>query len=129
MGTIRRVTDAQVKELRKWLHQRASLSKAAMKTDMDRKSARKYRDLGQLPSEARQPRDWRTREDPLAAVWPELEEQLRREPGLQAVTLLAWLQSAYPEKFRLRCVGRWSGACGVGRRSMVPPRRSTLRRC
>jgi hypothetical protein len=41
MGMIRRVTDAQVKELWKWLHQRASLSKAAMKTDMDRKSARK----------------------------------------------------------------------------------------
>jgi len=99
MGTIRRVTDAQVKELRKWLHQRASLCKAAMKTDMDRKSARKYRDLGQLPSEARQPHDWRTREDPLAAVWPELEEKLQREPGLQAVTLLAWLQSAYPEKY------------------------------
>jgi transposase len=96
MGTIRRVTDAQVKELRKWLQQGAPLSKAAMKSDMDRKSARKYRDLGQLPSEARRPRDWRTREDPLAAIWPELEEKLRREPELQAITLLGWLQSVFP---------------------------------
>ena len=119
MGTIRRVTDAQVKELRKWLHQRASLSKAAMKTDMDRKSARKYRDLGQLPSEARQAHDWRTREDPLAAVWPELEEKLRREPGLQAVTLLGWLQSAYTEKYPAsmrrtleRRVRRWKAEHG-----------------
>ena len=32
----------------------------------------------------------------MAEVWPQLEEMLTREPGLQAVTLLAWLQSAYP---------------------------------
>jgi len=96
MGMVRRVTDAQVKELRIWLHQGASLKKAAMKAGMDRKSARKYRELGQLPSEARRARLWRTRRDPLAAVWPELEEMLRREPGLQAVTLLGWLQGAYP---------------------------------
>jgi hypothetical protein len=99
MGTVRRVTDAQVKELRRLLDQRASLKKAAMKAGMDPKSARKYRKLGKLPSEARQPRVWRTRADPLAEVWPELEEKLVREPGLQAVTLLAWLQSAYPGKF------------------------------
>jgi hypothetical protein len=99
MGTVRRVTDAQVKELRNWLHQGASLKKAAMKAGMDRKSARKYRELDRLPSEARPPRDWRTRPDPLAAVWPELEAMLTREPGLQAVTLLGWLQSAYPGSY------------------------------
>jgi transposase len=119
MGTIRRVTDAQVKELRKWLQQKASLSKAALKAGMDRKSARKYRAMGKLPSEAREPRDWRTREDPLATVWPELEEKLRREPELQAVTLLGWLQSAYPEKYPAsvrrtleRRVRRWKAEHG-----------------
>src|SRR5438552_1106188 len=96
MRTVRRVTDAQVKELRRWLHQGASLKKAAMKSSMDRKSARKYRQLDKLPSETSQRRDWRTRLDPLAAVWPQLDEMLRREPGLQAVTLLSWLQSVYP---------------------------------
>jgi hypothetical protein len=96
MGMVRRVTDAQVKALRTWLLQGASLKQAAMKTGMDRKSARKYRKSGQLPSETRQPRTWRTRTDPLAAVWPELEAMLQREPSLQAVTLLGWLQSAYP---------------------------------
>jgi transposase len=96
MLTARRVTDAQVKELRVWLHRGASLKKAAMRAGMDRKSARTYRDLGLLPSQRRKPRSWRTRLDPLAVVWPELEEMLRREPGLQAVTLLGWLQAAYP---------------------------------
>ena len=37
---------------------------------MDRKSARKYRELGQLPEEARKPRTWRTWPDALAEVWP-----------------------------------------------------------
>jgi len=99
MRTVRRVTDAQVKELRMWLNQEASLKKAAMKAGMDRKSARKYRDQAKLPSEARPARTWRTRSDPLAEVWPELAEKLTREPGLQAVTLLGWLQAAYPGKY------------------------------
>jgi transposase len=99
MRTVRRVTDAQVKELRKWLNQEASLKKAAMKAGMDRKSARKYRDQAKLPSETRAPRTWRTRADPLAEVWPELAEMLEREPTLQAVTLLGWLQSAYPGEY------------------------------
>jgi len=96
MGMVRRVTDAQVKELRLRLHQGASLKMAAMKAGMDRKSARKYQEPNPLPSESRRPRTWRTRLDPLVSVWPQLEEMLTREPELQAVTLLAWLQSAYP---------------------------------
>src|SRR5580700_3937372 len=98
MGRVRRVTDAQVKELRLWLNQGASLKKAAMKAGMDRKSARKYRDHDQLPR-ACQPRTWRTRPDPLALVWPELEVMLQRQPGLQAVTLLQWLQGVYPGSY------------------------------
>ena len=50
MNTQRRVTAAQVKELRRQLNQGASLRTAAMRANMDRKSARKYRTLGQLPS-------------------------------------------------------------------------------
>src|SRR5262245_54251469 len=98
MHTGRRATDAQVKELRKGLLRGASLAQAAMRAGMDRKTARKYRKLGRLPSEVRQPRTWRTRPDPLAGVWPRLEELLQREPGLQAKTLLEWLQQELPEQ-------------------------------
>ena len=99
MGTIRRVTDAQVKELRRQLNQGASLRKAAMKTDMDAKSARKYRDLEQLPSEARKPHTWRTRQDPLAEVWPEVVTLLENEPGLLAKSIWDWLQQVHPGKY------------------------------
>src|SRR6202050_1369371 len=95
MGAGRQVTDAQVKEVRLHLNQGASLCKAAMKAGMDRKTAGKYRDLGQLPSEARPTHTWRTRADPLVEVWPALAEMLQREPTLQAKTLLEWLQRQY----------------------------------
>src|SRR6516165_4015142 len=98
MRTGRQATDAQVKELRKGLRQGASLGHAAMKAGMDRKTARKYRDLDQLPSETRIPRTWRTRPDPLADVWPRLEELLQREPTLQAKTLLGWLEQEDPQR-------------------------------
>ena len=92
MRTGRRATDAQVKTLRLNLNLGASLHMAAMKAGMDRKTARKYRDLGQLPSEVGTPHTWRTRTDPLVNVWPALEELLQREPTLQAKTLVEWLQ-------------------------------------
>lgn len=96
MRTGRQVTDAQVKEVRRHLNQGGSLRLAAMKADMDRKTARKYRDLGQLPSEAQAPHTWRTRPDPLLEVWPGIAELLCREPSLQAKTLLGWLEREHP---------------------------------
>jgi hypothetical protein len=96
MGKGRQVTDAQVKELRQNLNRRASLQQAAMKAGMDRKTGRKYRDRGQLPSECRAAHSWRTRADPLMEVWPRLEELLQGEPALQAKTLVEVLQREYP---------------------------------
>lgn len=96
MKRPRRVTAAEVKELWRQLNQGASLRRAAMKTNMDRKSARKYRDNGRLPDEARKPRNWRTRPDPLADVWAAVIEQLQQEPRLQAKTLWEWLQREQP---------------------------------
>ena len=98
MRTGRQATDAQVKMLRLNLNQGASLLRAAMKAGMDRKTARKYRGLGQLPSEVRVPHTWRTRPDPLAEVWPALEELLQSSPTLQAKTLVEWLQRKYPDQ-------------------------------
>ena len=93
-----RITDAQVKELRRQLQGSSSLQRAALKAGMDRKSAAKYRE-GAMPKERRVARTWRTRPDPLAAVWPELQGELKRAPGLQALTLLALLQDRYPGQF------------------------------
>src|SRR5436189_5729160 len=98
MRTPRRVTAAQVKELRRQLNQGASLRTAAMRANMDRKSARKYRDLGQLPDEARKPHTWRTRPDPLAEVWPAVTALSQQEPRLDAKTRWEWRRRTYAGK-------------------------------
>lgn len=92
------ITDRQVRRLRRLLVAGETLSRAAWKTGMNRKTASKYRD-GKLPSERAAEHTWRTREDPFDEVWEEVNEQLEENPGLQAKTLFEWLGRKYPGRF------------------------------
>jgi hypothetical protein len=92
------VSDQQVKRL--WrLTQTWSLEVAAAKAGMDPKTARKYLRARRLPSEMRQKHTWRTRPDPFAEVWDEVEQLLKVEPGLQAKTIFEYLQEKDPGRF------------------------------
>jgi hypothetical protein len=52
------------------------------------------------PSQKKAPRSWRTRVDPLAAVWEsEIVPLLERAPGLKAVTILHELERRFPGRF------------------------------
>ena len=96
------VTDGQVRTLRRLLDQGTPLGQAARRTGMSDKTARQYRDDPTLPSVRRNqkpPRTYRTRLDPFAAVWPEVEGQLRAEPKLTAKTLFDWLRQRHPGQF------------------------------
>ena len=64
-----------------------NLSMSAMKAGMDRKTARKYVRAGVVRLPEREPRLWRTRADPLGAVWAHAEEYLRAAPELEATAL------------------------------------------
>lgn len=66
---------------------------------MDKKTARSYRDDERLPSQRRGTRQYRTRLDPFADAWDQVEQSLRNEPLLKAVTLFADLQRQFPGKF------------------------------
>jgi hypothetical protein len=81
------------------LQTETTLANAADKAGIDEKTARKYRDADRLPSQARTPHTWRTREDPFQDVWPELQGLLRLNPGLQAKTLFLDLQRRFPGRF------------------------------
>jgi hypothetical protein len=94
------VTDRQVRTLMKQLSSGVPLTQAALKVGIDVKTARKYRQSGRLPSQERTPHNWRTREDPFAAVWEELQSFLTVNPGLQAKTLFGYLQRKYPGRFQ-----------------------------
>jgi Mu transposase, C-terminal domain len=76
------------------------LSVLAAKAGMCEKTARKYLRLGKLPSQLKSPRNWRTRPDPFADVWPEMEKQLEAAPELEAVTLFEDLERRYPGRFQ-----------------------------
>ena len=94
------VTDLQVRRLFKLMQQEPTLATAADKAGMDEKTARKYRRLGKLPSEISEPHTWRTRQDPFADLWPEIQAKLELNPGLQAKTLFEDLQRCYGERFK-----------------------------
>lgn len=108
------VTDQQVRYLMKLLQEGHPLLRAAVKSGMDVKTARRYRRTGKLPSEGTTVRDWRTRANPFIEVWPEVVRWLESDPKLEAVTLFEELCRTYPEKFRAgqvrtfqRHVRRW----------------------
>ena len=62
------VMDAQLRRLREKRMAGKTLAAAAPATGMSERTARKWQS-GRLPSAAKAPRTWRTREDPFADVW------------------------------------------------------------
>jgi hypothetical protein len=94
------ITNQQVRKLRRLDEQGIAKEVAAARAGMDGKTARKYRRLGRLPSEVKtMDRDWRTRPDAFAEVWPDLEALLEINAGLEAKTLFAELQRRFPGRF------------------------------
>ena len=93
------VTDQQVRRLFKLIQTEKSFGIAAAKAGMDEKTARKYKDLGQLPSALKEPHTWRTRKDPFDDVWEQVQSKLELIPGLEAKTLFEDLQRTYPGRF------------------------------
>lgn len=94
------ITDPQVRKLRRLDRQGIGKEQAALRAGMDAKTARKYRRLGKLPSEVKpMDRNWRTRSDPFAEVWPAIRELLRLNPALEAKTIFADLQRRFPGRF------------------------------
>ena len=70
------VTDEQVRRLRKLSNTENNQEIAASKAGMDPTTARRYLGLGRLPSEMKQDRRWRTREDPFNEVWSAVQQQI-----------------------------------------------------
>jgi len=96
---------------------------ASLRAGMDRKTARRYRDAGRLPSELKSDRTWRTREDPFAADWASVESMLEATPELEAKTIFEWLCRERPGRYSSgqlrtlqRRVRRWRAQHGPEKR-------------
>jgi hypothetical protein len=91
------------------LERHGKLGLAALRAGLHRNTARRYRDLGRVPSELNAPRAWRTREDPFVEEdW--LAQQLAEAPRPQP---------AQPRRRRMAVspavgAGSPAGAAGAG---------------
>ena len=94
------VKDAQVRKLMEEMANHGRIGMAALRSGMDRKTARKYAKTGQLPSSLKEPRSYRTRPDPFAEDWDWLEAQLRQAPSLEAKILFEALQARRPGRYQ-----------------------------
>ena len=93
------VTQKQVIKMMKEC-QKGSLEKAALKSGMSEKTARKYVKLKALPKDLKTERKYRTRPSPFDAHWDELVRLLEKTPELQAQTLITYLTERYPDVYR-----------------------------
>lgn len=121
------VTDAQVRAMSEEYERSGNLSRAALKSAMDRKTARKYRDAGKIPSELKKERRWRTREDPFEEDWPRVRAMLEEAPELEAKTLFEFLLREEPGRYepgQLRTLQRrvraWRATSGPPKEVFFP---------
>jgi transposase len=121
------ITDNQYRRLMKLSQTENRSGVAAAKAGMDEKTARKWRRLGHLPSEGQEPRQYRTRLDPFARVWSEVEQLLERDASVEAKTIFDYLCRRDPEQFEemqlrtlQRRVKRWRAQKGEAREVYFP---------
>ena len=100
---------------------------AALRAGLHRNTARRYLEAGKLPSELKQPRTWRTREDPFAADWEEIAGRLAEAPELEARALFEDLMRRRPGRYEegqlrtfQRRVKQWRAEYGPGREIFFP---------
>ena len=120
-------TDAEVRLLMKERAKGKSQEQAAARAGMSVRTARSYERRGQVPSQLKQPRTYRTRPNPFADDWPWVVAELERDPALQATTLFGLLCERQPGRYRptqLRTLQRhlaaWRLAHGPAREVYFP---------
>jgi hypothetical protein len=95
-----RTPDRKVRKLMEEYQTCGNQSKAALRADMDRKTARKYLKAGKMPSAMEEPHTWRTRPDPFERHWPLCEGMLSDAPELEGKFLFEWLCEQYPGEYQ-----------------------------
>ncbi len=121
------VKDQQVRRLVKLKKNEKTLTMAAAKAGMSRKTARKYLKSGKLPSQCQPERYWRTRSDPFESVWPEVKDILKRSPTVEAKAVFDHLcrqQEGAFQQGQLRTLQRrikqWKAEYGEAKEVMFP---------
>ena len=123
------VTDTQVRLYMTKRTQHSQAAAAAM-AGISERTARGDDKDPVLPSQGKAKRSWRTRPDPLIAVWPHALELLKGPAGLMTVSIFETLQEEFgaefmPDSVRRtleRRVGHWRALNGPGKEVFFPQR-------
>ena len=123
------VTDTQV---RLYMNKRTrhTQAAAAAMAGISERTARQVDKDPRLPSQGKTTRSWRTREDPLIAVWPRALEMLNGPAGLMAVSIFETLQEEFgadvmPDSVRRtleRRIADWRALHGPDKEVFFPQR-------
>lgn len=92
--------DRKVRKLMEEYQKTGNMTKAALRSDLDPKTARKYHKAGKLPSQVQVEHTWRTREDPFEQHWGLCEGMLEDAPELEGKFLFEWLCEQYPGEYQ-----------------------------
>lgn len=95
------VCDQQIKILRKYRNKGKSMEIAASKANMSAKTGYKYEKDGRLPSEMKQPRQYKTRKNPFDNYKDEIYGLLKQDSQLTATTIFEELCERYPDTFSI----------------------------
>jgi transposase InsO family protein len=85
------ITNKQYQRLMSEYQKTGKVVVSAMKADVHPQTARKYIEAGKRPDELQAKHSWRTRSDPVGAIWPEAQRMLENAPELEAKELFEHL--------------------------------------
>ena len=92
------IANSRKAQVRRLYNQGLGITACARKCKMDRKTVSNILNEQQPPA-PKQPRTYRTREDPLAPFWPEIEALLKQDAKLKPYILLDEMCRRHPGKF------------------------------
>lgn len=90
------ITEQQYRRLMTTYHQSGVVSHAAMKAGMHRETAARYLKAQAGPRQLKAPHNWRTRPDPLEALWLQAKPWLEASPELEVKALFEHLLGTDP---------------------------------
>lgn len=99
----------------------------ALRSGMDRKTARRYLAAGKIPSELRPVRNWRTRKSPFEEDWPSVLALLEGLPEIESKTVFEYLVENHPGRYQegqlrtlQRQIRRWRALEGPAKEVFFP---------
>ena len=98
------------------------IGRAAQKAGVDPKTASFYLKTGLIPEERRKPRTWRTRADPLEAVWSRARTWLEDAPELEAKALFEHLLATRPAEVSGQALRSFYRRVAGWKRAYGPPK-------